>query len=193
MKPTNSVIPAVLALVLGLALGARVTLPHFQSGTETRRVAQERVTTLAAEVAHLGEEQARERQVSRERDDLQASLPDDETLPAVLSTLQDAARRLGVRSGRLTRNVRASEVPGVLAVDLTLEMRGTYPRMQALIQTLAALPRAYTSQGVTLTTDGSGLSGTLKVTTYARDRTPPSPAPGTAPGGVTPTAAGGIP
>lgn len=183
----KTILPSLLTLLLGLGVAARVTLPNAQNRAAERADAQTRVTALEAEVSQLPTERARETALKADHARLQATLPDAEALPSVLNTFSSAARALNVQLGPIKRTVKASTVPGVTAVDLEVALTGTYPRVQALVQTLGQLDRAYTTQGVTVGVDDAALvKAALKVTTYTRDATPPA-APAQPVASVTPT------
>ena len=180
---TREMLPTVAVALLGLLAAAQGTGPSVQQALSDRDALQQDITTLQGTVQALPTETARHTQLQADYEALKSSLPEAEKLPLVLKTLSDTAHLLNVSTGRIERNVRASTLPGVTAVDLSLSLSGTYARTQAYVQTLARLPRAYTAQGINLSAnDKTGLvTGTLKLTTYTRDSkfvdqsvTPPS-------------------
>lgn len=180
MKKPNpkTLLPGVAVAIFGLLGAVQYTYPLVREARAEQTRLEDEIASLSADAAALPSEQARERQLTEEYGTLQAGLPDDEALPSVLETLGAAATRLNVTAGKLTRAVRASDVRGVTAVDLDLDVTGTYARTQALVQTIAALPRAYTSRAISLTAQADGqVTGTLKLTTYKRENTPPAPVP----------------
>lgn len=182
----NPLLPAVLVLLIGLGLAAKVTWPGLQEALSTRAALTEETSTLETKVASLPTEQARAKALQQEADTLKASLPDDESLPKVLETLTDTARALGVTSGKIGRSVRASDITGVSAVDLDLNLSASYARTQAYIETLAQLPRAYTVRSLSLAAGENGkVTTSLKLTTYKRDSVATTPAVTPTPG-VTP-------
>jgi type IV pilus assembly protein PilO len=198
---TKALLPGFAAGLFGLLLAAQYTSPQVRVARAEQTRLEGEIARLAADAAALPTERARALTLAETYTTLQAGLPDDEQLPDVLDTLQAAAQRLGLATGKLSRSVRASDVAGVTAVDLDLEVRGSYARTQALVQTLAALPRAYTTRGIALTAkDGGQVTGTLKLTTYKRERTPlpapssdPSASPAATPGSVPPVPTGSAP
>ena len=183
--------PAIAVSLLGILGALKWSWPMVQTArTEQARLRSE-IDRLSADAAALPAEQAREAELRRTDAELQQSLPDSEELPRVLDTLQLAAQRLGVTTGKLSRNVRVSDVAGVTAVDLDLDITGTYARTQAYVQTIAALPRAFTARGISLTAGDDGqVTGSLKLTTYTRDGTP---AKATTPDTPAATLTGGTP
>lgn len=182
----NPALPTVLVILVGLGLAGKVTWPGLQETLRTKTALTEEIATLETKVAALPTEQARAKALQQEAETLKASLPDDESLPKVLETLTDTARALGVTSGKLGRSVRASDITGISAVDLDMDLKGTYARTQAYIETLAQLPRAYTVRSLTLAAAENGnVATSLKLTTYKRDNRDAAPAT-TPPPGVTP-------
>ncbi|AFD27448.1 type 4a pilus biogenesis protein PilO [Deinococcus gobiensis] len=182
----NPALPAVLVILVGLGLAAKVTWPGLQEALRTKAALTEEISTLETKVASLPTEQARAKSLQQEAETLKASLPDDESLPKVLETLTDTARALGVTSGKLSRSVRASDIAGISAVDLDMDLNGTYARTQAYIETLAQLPRAYTVRSLSLAAGENGkVISSLKLTTYKRDSVATTPAVTPTPG-VTP-------
>lgn len=176
----KALVPAVAVSLLGVLGVVKGTWPMVQTArTEQARLRSE-IERFTADAAALPAEQTREATLLREDAELQQSLPDSEELPRVLDTLQLAAQRLGVTTGKLSRSVRVSEIAGVTAVDLDLDISGTYARTQAYVQTIAALPRAFTARGISLSAGKDGqVTGSLKLTTYTRDSTPVKAAPPT--------------
>lgn len=171
--------PLATTLVGGL-LTFQLLVPGLQAASAERTGLQEQIATLQQDVASMPAEQARKAKLEKEYETLRLSLPDNEALDEVLADLQDAASALNVQTGRISRSVQPSDIAGVTAVNLEVQLSGTYPRIQAFVQTLSRLPRAYTAQGINLSagTSGSGVvGGTLKLTTYTRDKTPPPPPP----------------
>ncbi len=183
MKQKSNVIPALAILLTGLLVMAKGVIPPVTTALDQRRTLRTQVQALEADVANLPVEQQRQTKLLAELEEFKASLPDDEQLPKVLDTLNEAARLIGVRTPNVARAVRTSEVPGVLAVDLELKVDGTYAKTQALVQTIARLPRAYTARSITLTAaDEPGtVGGALRLTTYKRDTQPPPAPPSEAP------------
>jgi type IV pilus assembly protein PilO len=187
---TKALLPGLAVGVFGLLLAVQYSAPQVRTAQAERTRLEGEIQRLSADAAALPAEQDRQRRLTRDYAVLQAGLPDDEQLPAVLETLAVAASRLGITTGKLSRAVRASDVRGVTAVDLNIEIAGTYARTQALIQTLAALPRAYTARAISLSAKDDGtITGTLNLTTYKRESTP-APPPPTDPASVTPGVAG---
>lgn len=171
--------PLATTLVGGL-LTFQLLVPGLKAASAERTGLQEQIATLQQDVASMPAEQARKAKLEKEYETLRLSLPDNEALDEVLADLQDAASALNVQTGRISRSVQPSDIAGVTAVNLEVQLSGTYPRIQAFVQTLSRLPRAYTAQGINLSagTSGSGVvGGTLKLTTYTRDKTPPPPPP----------------
>lgn len=171
--------PLATTLVGGL-LTFQLFVPGLKAASAERTGLQEQIATLQQDVASMPAEQARKAKLEKEYETLRLSLPDNEALDEVLADLQDAASALNVQTGRISRSVQPSDIAGVTAVNLEVQLSGTYPRIQAFVQTLSRLPRAYTAQGINLSagTSGSGVvGGTLKLTTYTRDKTPPPPPP----------------
>lgn len=167
---TQELLPAVAVLLLGMLLAAKVTGPALQQALQDQAALNTSIAGLRTEIATLPTEQARNATLQADYDSLKRNLPETEQLPQVLASLQETAAQLGIQVPRIARSVRPSVQPGVTAVDLSINTTGTYARTQAFVQTLAHLPRAYTSTGITLTAlpDGETVSGTLKVTTYTR-------------------------
>lgn len=181
MKLNQKDLLRVLATtLLGGLLTFQLLVPGLKAATAERTSLQKEMATLQHDVASMPAEQERKGRLEKEYETLRLSLPDNEALDEVLADLQDAARALNVQTGRISRSVQPSDIAGVTAVNLEVQLSGTYPRIQAFVQTLSRLPRAYTAQGINLSagTSGSGsVDGTLKLTTYTRDKTPPPPPP----------------
>ncbi|GGR32694.1 type 4a pilus biogenesis protein PilO [Deinococcus ruber] len=183
--------PMLGVLLLGGLLAYKVTAPPLQDALTTRSTLQDDIATLEQTVQTLPAETVRHERLQQDYAALKARLPDTEHLPGVLRTLSDTARALNVRADKIDRSVRPSSIPGVTAVDLDVSLVGTYARTQAYIQTLARLPRAYTTRSVTFSAGDHGLvTGSLKLTTYTRDNTTPAATPAT---GTTPPSTGTMP
>ncbi|MCD0156058.1 type 4a pilus biogenesis protein PilO [Deinococcus sp. 6GRE01] len=187
----KALLPAVAVSLLGVLGVVKWSWPMVQTARAEQTRLQSEIDRLTADAAALPAEQVRAAELSRADAELQQSLPDSEELPRVLDTLQLAAQRLGITTGKLSRTVRVSDIAGVNAVDLDLDISGTYARTQAYVQTIAALPRAFTARGISLSAGDDGqVTGSLKLTTYTRDSTPvkaPTPTTPTAiPNGATP-------
>lgn len=191
MSEKPNYLPAAAVLALGFLLAAKVTFPPVTQGRTQIQTLRADVAALQADVDTRPAETSRNVRLQTEFDALKDNLPDDEDLPEVLATLRRAAQALNINAPSLSRTVRASEVPGVAAVDLEMKIEGTYARTQALVQTVARLPRAYTLRGINLSAQGPNgeVGGTLRLTTYKREALPPTP-PAQVSGGM-PTAVPG--
>lgn len=171
--------PALIAGVLGALALTQLTLPALSTALDTHAGLRQKVASLQTDAGDLPRQIARQTQLNAEAAAFKATLPEQEQLSTVLLTLTESARQLGVNAGKLTRSVRSSDTPGVTAVDLDLALSGSYARVQAFVQTLARLPRAYTTRAVNLTADPrtpGQVSGNLMITTYVRS-VPASGAP----------------
>lgn len=156
--------------VIGILLGVKLLLPGIQAAQAKQASLNTEIATLQRDVASRPAEEARAQKLQADYEKLRNGLPDNEGFDEVLADLQEAARLLSVTTGRISRSVQASTIQGVTAVNLDIQVEGTYPRVQALIQTISHLPRAYRTQGITLTGSKEGtVRGTLKLTTYKRD------------------------
>ena len=183
--------------LVGGLLVMQLLLPGLRQAQQERQTLEGEIVQLQATVASLPSEQERERRLKAEYEGLRLSLPDNEAFDEVLADLQDAANALGVQTGRISRTVQPSDIAGVSAVKLDMQVSGTYARIQALIQTIARLPRAYTAEGINLNAAESGtVGGSLKLTTYKRESATPTakPTPATpTENAATPPASGGTP
>ncbi|GGR30580.1 type 4a pilus biogenesis protein PilO [Deinococcus ruber] len=167
---TREFLPTLAVLLIGGLVVTQLTLPPLQSALSQRDALNTDIQALQQAVQALPQETQRHQQLQAEFDALKSNLPDAEHLPSVLQTLSETAHALNVRTGRINRSVRPSSLPGVTAIDLDMTLLGSYARTQAYIQTLARLPRAYTTRSLTLSAGENGLvAGTLKLTTYTRD------------------------
>lgn len=163
-------LPATAALLCALLLAAKVTLPPLTAARAQQQSLQQNILSLRQDAAQLPAERQRQRQLTGELNALKNSLPDNEDLPQILSTINEAAKRLSLTTGRVTRSARDSEIPGITAVDFELNISGSYARLQALVQTIARLPRAFTSKQILVSaTNNPGIvTSTLKLTAYKR-------------------------
>lgn len=179
----QDMLSAIGIILIGTLLAAKLLLPGLQAAQAKQVSLNTEIATLQQDVASRPAEEARAKKLQADYEKLRNSLPDNEGFDEVLSDLQEAARLLSVTTGRISRSVQPSTIEGVTAVNLEIQIAGSYPRVQAFVQTISNLPRAYTTQGITLNgSAGGGVDGTLKLTTYKRDTTPV-----TAPTSVAPT------
>ena len=179
----NSLLPTLGIIVLGALIAAKVTAPPYQAAMTQKQQLQAENNALNMTISARPAEEDRHAKLRQAYADMQLTLPDTEKLPEILETLNLTARRLGLSEPRqIDRTARASPLPGVTALDFNLSVSGTYARVQAFVQTLARLPRAYTLNSVTITSASDGtVTSTLGLTTYRRDAapTPAAPAPAT--------------
>lgn len=169
MNKPSPLIPIGLGL-LSVLLAVKITWPQLNQAITDRQVLQQDIEALKTDAAALSAEKARAENLKKSYEALQATLPSQEELPQVIGTLNETARVLGLQSHQISRSTHPSTLPGVNALDLDLDITGSYPRIQAYVGTLANLKRAYTTRGITISAAADGtVTSSLKLTTYWRD------------------------
>lgn len=196
MSKPSPLIPIGLGLA-GVLMAFKVAWPQLAGAMTERQNLQQEIAVLSTDAAAFSTEQTRAEQLKKSYDALQATLPSQEELPLVIGTLNETARVLGLTSQQISRTAHPSTLPGVNALDLDLDVTGSYPRLQAMISTLANLKRAYTTRGITISAAADGtVTSTIKLTTYWRDdqtaAAPVAPSPTLSPTSPT-TVPGGQP
>lgn len=177
MSKPSPLIPFAVMLLGGL-LAYQVTWPKLHHALEAKQALQTEIVTLQADADSLPTEQARTTRLNSEMDALRATLPSAEELPDIIDTLRYSATTLGLGSKTLSRSTHPSTLPDVNAIDIDMDLIGSYPRVQAFVSTLAALKRAYTTRTITIASAANGeVNATVHLTTYWRDNTVKPTAP----------------